>query len=263
MLERERRDFFDTRVTGREEVWQAIHAALELMWEADSALRAARTSRPEQSQGEEEEEEEEDAVSHCEEERSTALATAQSILTAAEITLPTGDLARGAYDITGNLYSLPHHIVSDPMNICLNESRSDTEGTHHRHHHHDHDPDSDRQHSLHDSKGGISTEYSVDDDQSDDEDEDDDEDSAAERRREKKGKAVLDMRDRIQVRARLSEGAYDIVVLAGKSESVRSLARRIAEQAEVRWPSHSTLGAISCFLHKRGPLSFPSLFPSC
>jgi hypothetical protein len=45
------------------------------------------------------------------------LATAQQILTAAEITVPSGDLADGAYDKFGAYYPLPEHIVSDPVNI--------------------------------------------------------------------------------------------------------------------------------------------------
>lgn len=45
------------------------------------------------------------------------IATAQQILTAAEITVPSGDLADGAYDSFGAFYPLPEHIVSDPANI--------------------------------------------------------------------------------------------------------------------------------------------------
>jgi hypothetical protein len=49
------------------------------------------------------------------------LATAQQILTAAEITVPSGDLADGAYDSFGAFYPLPEHIVSDPSNIVEDE----------------------------------------------------------------------------------------------------------------------------------------------
>jgi hypothetical protein len=50
------------------------------------------------------------------------LATAQQILTAAEITVPSGDLANGVYDSFGAFYSLPEHVVSDPVNIVLTDS---------------------------------------------------------------------------------------------------------------------------------------------
>lgn len=46
-----------------------------------------------------------------------ALTTAQQILTASEITVPSGNLADGAYDNLGVFYPLPDHIVSDPVNI--------------------------------------------------------------------------------------------------------------------------------------------------
>jgi hypothetical protein len=49
------------------------------------------------------------------------LATAQQILTAAEITVPSGDLADGAYDSFGAFYSFPEHIVSDPVDIMATE----------------------------------------------------------------------------------------------------------------------------------------------
>jgi hypothetical protein len=50
------------------------------------------------------------------------LATAQQILTAAEITVPSGDLADGAYDGFGAFYALPEHIVSDPVDIVATEA---------------------------------------------------------------------------------------------------------------------------------------------
>lgn len=45
--------------------------------------------------------------------------TAQTILTAADITIPTGDLANGVYDSFGAFYPLPEHIVSDPVNLAV------------------------------------------------------------------------------------------------------------------------------------------------
>lgn len=49
--------------------------------------------------------------------RQGELDTAQGILNAAEITLPTGDLVDGAYDSLGNLYQLPPYVVSAPENM--------------------------------------------------------------------------------------------------------------------------------------------------
>jgi hypothetical protein len=58
-------------------------------------------------------------------ENNEALTTAQQILTASEITVPSGNLADGAYDNLGVFYPLPDHIVSDPINIVpANVSRT-------------------------------------------------------------------------------------------------------------------------------------------
>ncbi|CRK35837.1 hypothetical protein BN1708_019832, partial [Verticillium longisporum] len=65
-LARERTDFFDTRVTGRAEVWETLHAALRVLW--DPAAQGAA------------------------DDGTNGLATAQGFLTAAEVTLPTGNL---------------------------------------------------------------------------------------------------------------------------------------------------------------------------
>ncbi|OTB01688.1 hypothetical protein M426DRAFT_63581, partial [Hypoxylon sp. CI-4A] len=166
-LDRERADFFDTRVTGRPEVWQVLKAALEVLWEADTT-------------------------------------TAQSIIRAAEVTLPTGDLSNGAYDSLGNYYALPEWIVSDPTNVA--EDRPDGKGdTHQR------DDDDD---------------LTAEEDTVEEQDEDE-----AIRRREEKGKGVADIRDMVKVRARLSENLPDVIVSIGPEESVRSLARKIAEES--------------------------------
>lgn len=88
-IDRARTEFFDTRVTGRPEIWQAIRAALEVMWKGGEA-------------GEED----------------GGLGTAQMILNAAEITLPEGDMAiRGCFDSSGVHYPVPEHIISDPANL--------------------------------------------------------------------------------------------------------------------------------------------------
>ena len=122
------------------------------------------------------------------------LATAQTILEAADVTLPTGDLANGAYDALGALYSLPEWVVSDPSNLV-----EEIEG------------------QVDEGKGADTTE---------------DEEEEAVRRREEKGKAVLAAADMISVKARLSDrGGADVVVQVGKGDSVRLLTRRVFEES--------------------------------
>lgn len=183
-LDTERADFFDTRVTGRAEVWQVLRAALEVLWDADVAARASAGDDDDGFVG---------------------LATAQSILRAAEVTLPTGDLSNGAYDALGNYYALPEWIVCDPVNVAEEGNMERKKG------------DEDR-------KG--------DDDLTGEEDtmEELDEDEAL-RRREEKGKGVAHIRDMVRVRARLSENLPDVIVSVGAEESVRSFARKVAEES--------------------------------
>ncbi|KAL7800961.1 hypothetical protein V8C43DRAFT_272951 [Trichoderma afarasin] len=173
-LVKERAEFFDTRVVCRPEIWQTLHAALQVLWEAN----------PEDSQDED-----------------NALATAQTILTAAEISLPTGNLVNGAYDALGNLYALPEWVVADPDNLAD-----------------DRDPD---------AKGDGSTAG----EETAGEDDDDADSEEAERRREEKGKGVLDEREMVTFRARLSETGRDIKVTVAKTDSVRSVIKKITEQS--------------------------------
>ncbi|KAJ4300157.1 hypothetical protein N0V88_002826 [Collariella sp. IMI 366227] len=187
-LRRERIDFFDTRVTGRQEIWQTLHTALEVLWKAEEA---ARNSEMRQRRSEDEGPSEEDPA--------IAMATAQSILDAADITLPTGDLYNGAYDALGNYYQLPHQIVADPVNLLWAPGSADDDL---------------------DLTANEETERDFSDDE-------------AERRREEKGKAVVDIRDQIIIRARLSDGSRDISVVVDKSDSVRRIARLIAEEAKL------------------------------
>ncbi|KAH6609860.1 hypothetical protein Trco_003206 [Trichoderma cornu-damae] len=178
-LIKEREEFFDTRVVCRPEIWQTLHAALQVLWEP-------HPRDPQDDDG--------------------ALATAQTILDAAEISLPTGNLVNGAYDSLGNLYALPEWIVADPDNLA-DEA----------------DPD---------AKGDASTagEETVGEEDDDDDDVDSDE---TERRREEKGKGVLDEREMVTLRARLSETGRDINVTITKSDSVRSVIKKIAELASL------------------------------
>lgn len=126
----------------------------------------------------------------------TGILTAQTILDAAGITLPTGDLAGGAYDGFGAFYPLHQYVVSDPQNLV-------------------------------DSPAGVTG-----DDKDAESDELDEEEIL--RRREEKGKAVVNPKDLINVRARLSEGSSsDLVVTIGKQDSVRLLTRRVFEESGV------------------------------
>ncbi|KAI0594544.1 hypothetical protein F4775DRAFT_429260 [Biscogniauxia sp. FL1348] len=185
-LDTERADFFDTRVTGRPEVWQVIRAALEVLWEAD-ASRATSSQTPSDQDGAE------------------ALATAQSILRAAEVTLPTGNLSNGVYDALGNYYALPEWIVCDPSNVA------EDSGT---------------------RAGSAAANHKGEEDLAGEEDhvEEVDEDEAL-RRREEKGKGVVDIKNLVKVRARLSENYPDVVVSLGSDETVRSMTRKIEEES--------------------------------
>lgn len=171
-----------------------MHAALEILWTADEAARNGQTRRMSEDDG------------PSEDDPAIALATAQSILDAADITLPTGDLYNGAYDAFGNYYQLPHPIVSDPLNLVWRPGSEDED--------------------LDDAKTDLTgcEETAEEREYADDE---------AERRREEKGKAVVDIRDQITVRARLSDGSRDVNVAVDKADTVRSIARLIAEEAQV------------------------------
>jgi hypothetical protein len=142
-----------------------------------------------------------------EEDPPIALATAQSILDAADITLPTGDLYNGAYDSLGNYYQLPHQIVADPRNLLWSPGSAEDEE------------------DLDDVKANLTAGEETDREYGDDE---------VERRRAEKGKAVADARDQISIRARLSDGSRDVSVAVDKGDSVRRIARLIAEKAKVR-----------------------------
>ncbi|CAJ0540097.1 Ff.00g073800.m01.CDS01 [Fusarium sp. VM40] len=172
-LAKERAAFFDTRVTGRPEIWQTIHAALQVLWDP--------TSQDAQDDG------------------SDGLATAQMILSAAEISLPTGNLANGVYDAFGNYYQLPEWAVSDPQNV--QEDR--VEG----------------------AKGDIPN---TGDDTAADEELSDDE---IEGKKQEKGKEVDEAQELVKLRARLSETGQDIKVSISESETARSVAKKIASEA--------------------------------
>ncbi|KAL2756463.1 hypothetical protein ACRALDRAFT_2104908, partial [Sodiomyces alcalophilus JCM 7366] len=188
-IDRERADFFDTRVTARPEAWQAIHAALQVLWDPVGQGAA--------------------------DDGTNGLATAESILHAADITLPTGNLAQGVYDILGNYYPLPEWVVADPENLAENDAEGEARDRRTSHEGVDDE----------DMKGDWT---GADDDDSDDLDE-----HEAAKRREEKGKAVVQVQDLIPVRARLSENARDITVSIVKTDPVRTLAWRVQEAASL------------------------------
>lgn len=198
-LDRQRTEFFDTRVTGRPEVWLVIRTALEAMWESDIRRAAGVESADDDA----------------------SLVTAQGLLKAAEVTLPTGNMSNGVYDALGNYYALPEWIVSDPTNLA---------------------EDDEAQRESVDKDGRDGQDGKGDDDLTgDDTAEEVDEDEAL-RRREEKGKAVVDVKNLVKVRARLSDNYPDVIIAINAEETVRSLARRIAEDSGVSLsfskPSH-------------------------
>ncbi|KAK7741859.1 hypothetical protein SLS53_004926 [Cytospora paraplurivora] len=189
-LNRERAAFFDTRVSGRQEIWQTLNAALEVLWAVD-------ISRPGVSDTHENSDTEAD-VDADEHNPVVALATAQSILDAADITLPTGDLADGAYDPLGNYYQLPAHIVSDPTNIAADVEDDGVIGE-------------------------AKADLAVGEEETQDE-------VGPEQRREEKGKAVVDTRDQVSATIRMSDTSRDLKLDVGKDETVRSIIHRIFQE---------------------------------
>lgn len=128
---------------------------------------------------------------------------AQTILSAAEISLPTGNLVNGVYDSLGNYYQLPEWVVSNPNNLSVT--------------HND------------DAKGDLST--AGEETTAEDEMTDDDGDEELERRRQEKGKEVINVREQVPLQARLSENGKDVALKIVESEPVKSVARKIAREA--------------------------------
>lgn len=179
-------------MTGRVEVWQTVRAALEVLWA---------------SQRDSEDEEDEDGEGG----EDVALATAQTILTAAGVTLPTGNLSDGVYDDLGNWYQLPEYVVADPVDVAA--ANEEEEGT---------------EEEIKDvvvSDNGLK----------------DEEEEEARRRREEKGKSVVDRRSQVSVIIRLSDGAKDLKLHVGKDEAVRNIVRTVREET----------GVSTCFLSER------------
>lgn len=132
------------------------------------------------------------------EDGSEGFVLAQSILSAGDILLPTGNLANGVYDSFGNYYPLPEHIVCDPTNVADDS----------------------------DVKAQMPT--AADDTAADDDEVD------AEAKTEEKGKGIVDdVREQVTLCARLSENARDYIVTVTTKESIRNVAKKIGEEAKV------------------------------
>jgi Ubiquitin-binding domain len=159
-LDREREAFFETRVSNSHEIWQTLKQVVALVRDGSE----------------------------------NDLATAQALLDAAGITVPSGDLVDGAYDENGNFYPLVEYIVSNPDRMV--EPSPDEEAT------------------------------------------DEDADESEEERRMEKGKGVVRPGETIEIRARLSDRGgpeADIKIRLGKDENVRTLVRRIKQEANVSY----------------------------
>ncbi|KAK5120957.1 hypothetical protein LTR85_005741 [Meristemomyces frigidus] len=100
LLERERTAFFDTRVTGRQEVWDALRVACDLL-------------------------------------RHGNVVDAQGVLDAANVTSPLGRIyvdkgkhrrPGGVYDERGEIYDIPKWVVADPQDLVEDQEEKDVEG---------------------------------------------------------------------------------------------------------------------------------------
>jgi hypothetical protein len=86
MLHRQRTEFWETapQYDGLAETWNTLRVAVELSHQND-------------------------------------LPTAQAVLDSAGITIPTGDLGLGCYDVLGHRFVIPEYVLSDPSNILDDE----------------------------------------------------------------------------------------------------------------------------------------------
>ena len=124
------------------------------------------------------------------------IGTAQSILDASGVTVPTGDLINGAYDEMGNLYQIPDPVISDPENLAPEDATV--------------------------AKDEIVETEEIEDDE-------------LERRKENKGKTVMKGGESFKVKARLSDrGGLDVVIMLSKEDTVRTLVRKIKSDTGVK-----------------------------
>ena len=166
-LQRERQEFFETRVTGRPEIWSALKTVTELI-------------------------------------RTHDLVEAQGILDAAAITLPMGELERGAYDERGMLYKLPEHIVADPLNTIVDDGETVV-------------GEMSPSKKLETKNSFLSAPIP---------------DLATDEKADK-GKDAIE-KDAVKVKCRLSDrGGPDTIVLLGKTQPVSVLIRRLRSEASI------------------------------
>lgn len=160
------------------------------------------------------------------------MATAQGILDAAAVTLPTGNLVDGCYDEVGNLYRLPEVVVSDPSNIITNgEEGEDVRVDRSRDDGSNNNIDGDTMIGVPVSKGTVGHEEKVLDGGAESGVERQDSEML-ERWRDDKGKGSE--RDAVKVRCRLSDrGGPDVVIALGKTQQVATLVRRVQVEGNV------------------------------
>lgn len=151
-------------MSGRAEIWLALRGAMEELWKGAEG----------------------------------AVATAQTIIDAAGVTLPTGDLAEGAYDALGGFYGVPRWVVMDPENIRESGEGSDGRGR-----------------ESEEEDGGVGALGKLEGE-------------------EGKGKAVAVEREMVRIKARLSDPRVgDVWVNVGRDEIVRAVARSVLEGSRV------------------------------
>jgi len=139
--------------------------------------------------------------------------TAQEILDASSITLPTGDLVDGAYDYFGNLYAIPEYVVSYPTNVIDDLTGLEAE---------------EKLTASTSTKATAST-------------------------GETQGQREIPAGEVIQVKARLSDrggSGQDVVVTAGKDDSLRTIIEGIATLAGVN-PSKIKIAYLGKILDPR------------
>jgi Ubiquitin-binding domain len=169
----------------------------------------------------------------CELVRSGDVATAQGILDAAGITLPTGNLVDGCYDEVGNLYRLPEVVVSDPVNTVREGGdgeagvRMDVDRLRNSN-----NIDGETMIGVPEAKIAATAEDKVLDGGEGGDMMTESREMSEERRREEKGKGSE--RDAVKVRCRLSDrGGPDVVIALGKTQHVATLVRRVQTEGNV------------------------------
>ena len=126
--------------------------------------------------------------------------TAQGIINAADITVPTGDMVEGVYDPAGQYYQLPEYVVADPTNMVEDEPVNLQKG-------------------VEDGEGADVATANLE---------------SVESKTPEKGKGKAPKNgDGVKVKARLSDQAKDVVVWIDKGEKVQGLIERVREEAEV------------------------------